>query len=147
MTSFSKDEVVKIVLFYGKFENYQKVRNEYAKFYGISKHPRDLPDVRMFKSVIDRFLGTGSVHKKGAGGRPKAARTEENEERVKKLVESKNSISIRQIAFHLDLQETSIWRLLRKVVMVGNSIMYEKFNIDLLRISKRNRTNPKRSPS
>ena len=81
MTSFSKDEMVRIVLFYGKFENYQKVRNEYAKFYGISKHPQDLPDVRMFKSVIDRFLGTGSVHKKGAGGRPKAARTEENEEK------------------------------------------------------------------
>ena len=67
MTSFSKDEMVRIVLFYGKFENYQNVRNEYVKFYGISKHPRDLPDVRMFKSVIDRFLGTGSVHKKGAG--------------------------------------------------------------------------------
>ena len=62
MTSFSKDEMVRIVLFYGKFENYQKVRNEYAKFYGISKHPRDLPDVRMFKSVIDRFLITISRH-------------------------------------------------------------------------------------
>ena len=57
--------MVRIVLFYGKFENYQKVRNEYAKFYGISKHPQDLPDVpdvRMFKSVIDRFLITISRH-------------------------------------------------------------------------------------
>ena len=56
-----------ICFFLRKYENYQKVRHEEAKFYGISKHPQDFPDFRMFKSVIDRFLGPGSVHKKVAG--------------------------------------------------------------------------------
>ena len=116
--------MVKIVLLYGKHENYQKVRNEYAKFYGIVAKPREVPNVRAIMRVVERFLGTGSVHKKPGGGRPKAVRTERNRARIRELVQAKDSLSIRGIAFQIDVEQTAVWRMLRKVV---NNIIFGRF--------------------
>ena len=61
MTSLTQEQQVKFVLFYGKYENINKVRTEVAKFYEISNQPRQAPSYIIIKRVIDRFLGTGSV--------------------------------------------------------------------------------------
>ena len=34
---------------------------KYAKLKGVEKHPRKLPKKKVLKSVIDRFLKTGSI--------------------------------------------------------------------------------------
>ena len=62
MTSLTQEQRVKIVLFYGKYENINRVRTEFAKFYEISNQPRQVPSYMMIKRVVDRFLSTGSVH-------------------------------------------------------------------------------------
>ena len=126
MSTLTQDQMVKIVLLYGKYENYQKVRNEYAKFYGIVAKPREVPNIQAIKRVVERFLGTGSVHKKPGGGRPKGVRTEGNRARIKELVKAKNSLSIRGIAFQIDVEQTAVWRMLRKVV---NNIILCKISI------------------
>ena len=57
----NKEEKRKVVLLWGKYEHIAKVRREFALCYGIHKHPKKVPDVRVFQRVVDRFLETGSV--------------------------------------------------------------------------------------
>ena len=45
-----------------KNEDYDKVRWEFAKFYGLEKKPRLTPTRKRIKYVVDRFLRTGSIH-------------------------------------------------------------------------------------
>ena len=107
---------MKIVLLYGKYENINKVRTEFAKFYQISHQPRQVPSYKVIKRVVERFERTGSVHITAGPGRPRSSRTEENAAtRVNQLVSAKNSLSVRGIAFQLDLLQTNVWTLLRKV--------------------------------
>ena len=61
MTSLTQEQRVKIVLFYGKYENINRVRTEFAKFYEISNQPRQVPSYMMIKRVVDRFLSTGFI--------------------------------------------------------------------------------------
>ena len=60
MTSLTQEQRVKIFLFYGKYENINRVRTEFAKFYEISNKPRQVPSYMMIKRVVDRLLSTGS---------------------------------------------------------------------------------------
>ena len=60
-SSFTKDQMVNIVLWWGKLQNVFKVGRKYAKHYGIDRHPREVPAIRSFKTVIDRFSKTGST--------------------------------------------------------------------------------------
>ena len=91
-----------------------QVRTEFAKFYDISHQPRQVPSYKVIKRVVERFERTGSVHITAGPGRPRSSRTEENQ-----LVSAKNLLSVRGIAFQLDLLQTNVWTLLRKV---GNVI-------------------------
>ena len=115
MTSLTQEQRVKIVLFYGKYENINRVRTEFAKFYEISNKPRQVPSYMMIKRVVDRLLSTGSVHVVISPGRPKAVMTAENRERIGQLVQAKSSLSIRGIAFQIDIEQTSVWKMLRNV--------------------------------
>ena len=45
MISLTQEQRVEIVLFYGKYENINKVRTEVAKFYEISNQPRQVPQL------------------------------------------------------------------------------------------------------
>ena len=115
MTSLTQEQRVKIVLFYGKYENINRVRTEFAKFYEISHQPRQVPSYKTIKRVVDRLLSTGSVHVVTSPGRPKAVMTAENRERIGQLVQAKNSLSIQGIAFQIDIEQTSVWKMLRNV--------------------------------
>ena len=61
MTSLIQEQRVKIVLFFGKSENINRVRTDFAKFYKISNQPRQVPSYMMIKRVVDRFLSTGFI--------------------------------------------------------------------------------------
>ena len=115
MISLTQEQRVEIVLFYGKYENINRVRTEFAKFYEISNKPRQVPSYMMIKRVVDRLLSTCSVHVVISPGRPKAVMTAENRERIRQLVQAKNSLSIRGIAFQIDIEQTSVWKMLRNV--------------------------------
>ena len=54
-SSFTKDQMVNIVLWWGELQNVFKVRRNYAKHYGIDRHPREVPAIRSFKEIVDDF--------------------------------------------------------------------------------------------
>lgn len=62
MSYLSQEQMVKIVLLYGKYENINKVSTEFAKFYDISHQPRQVPSYKVIKRVVERFERKGSVH-------------------------------------------------------------------------------------
>ena len=80
---FTKDQMVNIVLWWGELQNVFKVRGKFAKHYGIARHPRDVPSIKSFKTVLDRFSKTGSTLPMKDPGPQKTARTEENISRAK----------------------------------------------------------------
>ena len=113
-SSFTKDQMVNIVLWWGELQNVFKVRRKYAKHYGIDRHPREVPAIRSFKTVIDRFSKTGSTLPMKDPGPQKTARTEENISRVRTVINENKSLSVRQIAIKLDLSTKTVWQILRK---------------------------------
>ena len=86
-SSFTKDQMVNIVLWWGELQNVFKVRRKYAKHYGIDRHPREVPAIRSFKTVIDKFSKTGSTLPMKDPGPQKTARTEENISRVRTVIQ------------------------------------------------------------
>ena len=113
-SSFTKDQMVNIVLWWGELQNVFKVRRKYAKHYGIDRHTREVPAIRSFKTVIDRFSKTGSTLPMKDPGPQKTARTEENISRVRTVINENKSLSVRQIAIKLDLSTKTVWQILRK---------------------------------
>jgi len=81
----NKEEKRKVVLFWGKYEDIAKVRREFALCYGIHKHPKKVPDARVFQRVVDRFLEKGSVEVASAQ-RTKTTRTKENVKEINRLI-------------------------------------------------------------
>ena len=53
---FPTEECTQIVTWWCQLKDHDKVRWKYAKLKGIEKHPRQIPEKNVFKSVIDRFL-------------------------------------------------------------------------------------------
>ena len=97
MSSFSLQQKIDIVELWSQTKDIRKVRTEFAKRYGISKHPRLVPDVRRLKTVVNHFFKTGSVEPKHPGGRPTSARTENNIQEVRQLISEDQTVSIKQI--------------------------------------------------
>ena len=54
-SSFTKDQMVNIVLWWGELQNVFKVRRKYAKHYGIDRHPREGPTLEELKEILDDF--------------------------------------------------------------------------------------------
>ena len=113
MSKIDKDQRMKIVEFWGKYGDITKVRREYVLFYGLEKHPRDVPYKKAFKRIVDHWLAEGSVHYKHPF-HPKTVRVEENIQRVRNLVAEDMSWSVRDMAKLLDLPRTIVWEILRK---------------------------------
>ena len=76
---------------------------------------RQVPSYMMMKRVVDRLLSTGSVHVVISPGRPNAVMTAENRERIGQLVQAKSSLSICGITFQIDIEQTSVWKMLQNV--------------------------------
>ena len=86
----NKEEKRKVVLLWGKYEDIAKVCREFALCFGIHKHPKKVPDVRVFQRVVDRFLETGSVEVAPAQ-RTKTTKTEENVKEIHRLIKGNNA--------------------------------------------------------
>ena len=113
MAPFTEEQKVRIVTLWGELKSVAKVRRKFAQEYGLAHHRREIPGDKAFKRVIDRFLETGSVHPKPRGGHSKTKRTPENAQRVQNAITGNNSLSVRKIAAELDLDKTTVWRILR----------------------------------
>ena len=119
--SFNKDELLEIALLWGKYDDIENetaridnVRWEFIKFNGLQKKPKPLPPRQRIKTVVDRFLETGSVLLKTPPKvRVKAARTDENVARVEELIRADKSLSITAVAITLFLSWATVWRILR----------------------------------
>ena len=81
----NKEEKRKVVLVWEKYEDIAKVCREFALCFGIHKHPKKVPGVRVFQRVVDRFLETGLV-KVDPAQRTKTTRTEENVKEINRLI-------------------------------------------------------------
>ena len=110
---FDKDELLKITLLWGKYEDYDKVRWEFAKFYGLEKKPRLTPTRKRIKYVVDRFLRTGSIHPVPQPKvKAKTVRSAENISRVEELFRGDRTQSIRSASIQLDLHWVMVWTIL-----------------------------------
>ena len=83
----SREQSIKVVLLWGKYEDIAKVRREFALCYGILKHLRKIPDLKVFQRVVNRFLETGSVEVAPVQ-RTKTTRNEKNVKEVNKLAKA-----------------------------------------------------------
>ena len=54
-STFIKDQMVNVVLWWGELKIMLKVRWKFAKHFGINSHPREVPAIRSFQTVLDRF--------------------------------------------------------------------------------------------
>ena len=55
-STFTKDQMVNVVLWWGELKIMLKVRRKFAKHFGINRHPREVLTIRSFQTVLDRFL-------------------------------------------------------------------------------------------
>ena len=110
---FSTEDSIKIVAWWYELKDIHKVRWRYAKEKKIEAHPRELPSRKVFKCVIERFRRTGSV-KMEDPVKEKPVTTEENIEKVRRLVEGNIGMSLRQMSVELGLAKSTVWKILRK---------------------------------
>ena len=55
-STFTKDQMVNVVLWWGELKIMLKVRRKFVKHFGINCHPREVLTIRSFQTVLDRFL-------------------------------------------------------------------------------------------
>ena len=112
---FTLEQRIHIISSWNQFKSLTAVWRQFAKEFGLTKHPRKVPDIRYFKDVIDKFNLTGLVNNKSPPGLQKSARTEENIDKVRQLVTSNDgkAMSVRDICKALDLQMSTVWKILR----------------------------------
>ena len=67
---------------------------------------------RSFKSVVDRFHKTGSVHIENKQYKKPVNNDAENIEKVRELITRNAGICLNQMALELNLSKSSIWRIL-----------------------------------
>ena len=120
MNSLSKEQKKMIILKYGEVRNLTEVRRYFGtKHY--PKHPRKVPQLVVFKMVIDRFCETGSCRKERPPGRTKVG--EENVAAVRNFFKQNEGSSVRCACNALGLSYGTVWSILRKkVVLEGAQI-------------------------
>ena len=60
-STFTKDQMVNIVLCLGELKNMFKVWRKFVKHFGIACHSRKVPAIRSFQTVLGRFSKVGST--------------------------------------------------------------------------------------
>ena len=58
---FNHEEKLKLAMLWGKHENYDRVRWEFAKFYEINRKPSLIPPRRVIKRIINKWIETGTL--------------------------------------------------------------------------------------
>ena len=94
---FTKTQKSQIILQYGKLESVTRVRRWFRKGYPEIPNHKILK-VGAFWRLIQKFKNTASTDKAKSDGRPRKTLIEENVEKVKKLVESDQTLLVRQIS-------------------------------------------------
>ena len=98
---FSEAQQSAIVLKFGELKSPTLVRRWFKKQYPHIPH-RDVPHVKVFMRVLERFQATNTTHHAKGTGRP-TVRTEELIETVRGLILNDCSISISEIALQVEV--------------------------------------------
>ena len=113
---FTYSQEIWIILEYGALRNALQVRRNFREHFKI--HPRQIPSVKAFKRLIDRFIVGGELKPPAKTGGQQCTINEEIIGTVKDYVDSKvkkgEHPSVNEIAIALQLSHSMTWRILRK---------------------------------
>ena len=109
---FSEAQQSAIVLKFGELKSPTLVRRWFKKQYPHIPH-RDVPHVKVFMRVLERFQATNTTHHAKGTGRP-TVRTEELIETVRGLILNDCSISISEIALQVEVCEETVRLIITK---------------------------------
>lgn len=108
---YSKRERFFIAAFYEVYRSPVIVAREFKKRFGRFA---PIPSRHTILSIHQKVTETGDTSDSARSGRPRSARSEENIARVHELFDQLPTSSLSNASLHLNLSETSIWRIWRK---------------------------------
>ena len=114
---FTNRQLSRIVVLWAQHQSLTKVRREFAKEFHLAKHPRLVPSMTVFRNTITRFNETASAKPNSGGGSKMSVRTPQNILRVKDAIDEDKTLSVRALSLQLDIDQTTVWRILRKDLM------------------------------
>ena len=119
MPVFTEGEEAQIIFQFGELKSPARVRRWY-QLQNPHIHHSNIPSVKEFARVRDRFKKTNSTRpgKAGKSGRPVTKITPENVEIVRGMILADQSVSIPEIALRLDCSYGTAWTILRKKLKV-----------------------------
>ena len=109
---YTPQQESRIVFKYGELQRYAKVRRWYRLVYYL--RPNQVPSYKQFRRVVTRFQATITTADGKSPGRPISAKTEENIEIIRDLINDDMTLSIRKICSIVMLAFGSVWTILRK---------------------------------
>ena len=115
---FTNRQLSRIVVLWAQHQSLTKVRREFAKEFHLAKHPRLVPSMTVFRNTITRFNETASAKPNSGGGSKMSVRTPQNILRVKDAIDEDKTLSVRALSLQLDIDQTTVWRILRKDLMM-----------------------------
>ena len=115
---FTNRQLSRIVVLWAQHQSLAKVRREFAKEFHLAKHPRLVPSMTVFRNTITRFNETASAKPNSGGGSKMSVRTPQNILRVKDAIDEDKTLSVRALSLQLDIDQTTVWRILRKDLMM-----------------------------
>ena len=116
---FTNRQLSRIVVLWAQHQSLTKVRREFAKEFHLAKHPRLVPSMTVFRNTITRFNETASAKPNSGGGSKMSVRTPQNILRVKDAIDEDKTLSVRALSLQLDIDQTTVWRILRKDLMMS----------------------------
>ena len=116
---FTNRQLSRIVVLWAQHQSLAKVRREFAKEFHLAKHPRLVPSMTVFRNTITRFNETASAKPNSGGGSKMSVRTPQNILRVKDAIDEDKTLSVRALSLQLDIDQTTVWRILRKDLMMS----------------------------
>ena len=119
MPVFTEGEEAQIIFQFGELKSPIAVRRWY-QLQNPHIHHSDIPGVKEFARVRDRFKKTNSTRpgKAGRSGGAATKITPENVEIVRGMILADQSVSIPEIALRLDCSYGTAWTILRKKLKV-----------------------------
>ena len=109
---FTKEQEAWVILQYGLKRSIVAVKRDFRKEYNLQ--PRNVPDRQAFGRLVSRFNKSyGQVRPAATGGRNKGYGQQEID-RVTHYFQEDDTKSIRQAVRDLNLNFSTIWRILKK---------------------------------
>ena len=110
---FTKAQKSQIILQYGKLGSATLVRRWFRKQYPNIPNSK-IPKVGRFWRLIEKFKKTANTENLKSPGRPATAVNDQNVEKVRELIKSDETLSIKQISEKTGISTKAVWIILRE---------------------------------